>query len=41
MLIIRCPVEEYEKIVLAFTTAAVALTRPQGGQIVAGQGHSS
>ena len=41
MLINRCPVEENERIVLALTTTAVALTRPWDGQVMTGQGHSS
>lgn len=41
MLINRCPVEEYESIVLAVTAAAVALARPRDGQVVTGQGHPS
>lgn len=36
MLITQCPMEGYEKVVLAFTTKAIALTRPQDGQIVTG-----
>lgn len=38
MLINQYPTEEYEKIVLAFKTIAVASTRPQDGQMVTGPG---
>ena len=41
MFIHQCPVEEHEKIVLALTAIAAALTRPQNGQVVTGQGHSN